>query len=240
MNLKRQQEPIELECSPVLKDVVCRFGEKCFHDVHYLCTFAPTTSALRCPPCIPEDACVFDALVTNLEITSVERAGNCARVCGNYDLFVFFRYDEQRMVGQSVRNDVPFCVQVPMIPLDGICNPIFCEGGTQFPTEVCAFNTRLEVVEAAAEPDDRDANVCEGCSTRIRVVVEKVFRAFEHGRKVLCIPVCPPEVCIPVPTTVSPFCPPFTRPTECPSFCVDDEFFTPENCDTCPPPQVTD
>jgi len=236
MSLSRQ-EPIELECRPVLKDVICRFGEKCFHDVHYLCRFTPAGSTTT-PVCIPDDACVFDAIVTNLDITSVSRSNGCVRVCGNYDLFVFFRYDDQRLVGQAVRNNVPFCVQVPLTSVNGGCQEIVCEGGKRFETKVCAFNTRLEVVEAVAEQDNIDANVCEGCNTRIRVVVEKVFRAFEHGKQVLCIPVCPPEACVPVPTTVSPFCPPFTRPTECPSFCEDDEFFTPANCDTCPPPQI--
>jgi hypothetical protein len=238
--LLNRQEPIELECRPVIKDVLCRFGEKCFHDVHYLCTFS-TAPGFRhvptAPICIPDDACVFDAVVTDLEITSVERSNGCARVCGKYDLSVFFRFNEQRQVGQAVRNNVPFCVQVPMSQVNDGCAKIFCESGSQFETEVCAFNTRLEVVEAIVEADNIDANICEGCGSRIRVVVEKVFRAFEHGKQVLCVPVCPPEVCVPVPTTVSPFCPPFTRPTECPSFCQDDEFFFPDFCDQCPPPQ---
>ncbi|HHU33320.1 MAG: hypothetical protein ACOX1Y_03145 [Zhaonellaceae bacterium] len=234
-----RQEPIELECRPVLKDVICRFGEKCFHDVHYLCSFSQPDGSCSKEACIPEDACVFDAIVTNLDITSVERSNGCARVCGNYDLFVFFRFDEQRQVGQAVRNNVPFCVQVPMSSVNDGCQEIVCEGGKRFETKVCAFNTRLEVVEAVAEQDNTDANICPGCGTRIRVTVEKVFRAFEHGKQVLCIPVCPPEVCVPVPTTVSPFCPPFTRPTECPSFCQDDEFFFPDFCDQCPPPQGT-
>lgn len=238
MSIRQQQEPIELECRPVLKDVICRFGEKCFHDVHYLCNFSSTTASTQ--RCIPEDACPFDAIVSNLDITLVERANGCVRVCGNYDLFVFFRFDNQRMVGQAVRNNVPFCVQVPVSEVNGGCVDIVCEGGTTLTREVCAFNTRLEVVEAVVETDGIDADICEGCNTRIRVVVEKVFRAFEHGQQVLCIPVCPPEACVPVPTTSGPFCPPFTRPTECPTFCEDDEFFTPDNCDTCPPPQIDD
>jgi len=231
--IANRQEPIELECRPVLQDVICRFGEKCFHDVHYLCNFTPAGTTT--PVCIPEDACVIDATIANLAITSVERSNGCARVCGNYDLNVFFRYDNQRLIGQAVRTDVPFCVQVPLAAVSGGCQEITCEGGNSLETEVCAFNTRLEVVEAVAEQDNNGANICEGCTTRIRVVVEKVFRAFEHGTQVVCLPVCPPEACEHVPTTLSPLCSPFSRPTECPSFCQDDEFFYPDWCDRCPP-----
>jgi hypothetical protein len=167
--LLNRQEPIELECRPVLKDVICRFGEKCFHDVHYLCSFSQPDGSCSKEACIPEDACVFDAIVTNLDITSVERSNGCARVCGNYDLFVFFRFDEQRQVGQAVRNNVPFCVQVPMSSVNDGCQEIVCGGGKRFETKVCAFNTRLEVVEAVAEQDNTDANICPGCNFQANV-----------------------------------------------------------------------
>jgi hypothetical protein len=230
-----RQEPIELICRPVLKDVICRFGEKCFHNIHYLCE--ADTNGLDC---IPPDACPFDATVSNLRIDHVERAGNCVRIRGRYDIAVFFRFDEQRRVGSASRNDVEFAVQVPLQNVNGGCQDIVCECGRPLEREVCAFNTRLEVIEAVVEPDGTGTgNVCPGCDFRIRVVVEKVFRAFEHGKQVLCLPVCPPEACVPPPTTEAPFCPPFTRTTECPSFCTDDEVFFPDNCDQCPPPQGT-
>lgn len=229
-----RQEPIELICRPVLKDVICRFGEKCFHNIHYLCE-----ADVNGRECIPADACPFNAIVNNLRINRVERAGSCVRVEGRYDLVVLFTFDDQRRVGTARREDVEFVVQVPLQPIDGGCQDIVCENDT-FQREVCAFNTRLEIVEATVEPDGSETgNICPGCDFRIRVVVEKIFRAFEHGTQVLCIPVCPPEACVPVPTTEAPFCPPFTRPTACPSFCVDDEVFSPNNCNQCPPPQVT-
>ncbi|WP_227763827.1 hypothetical protein [Zhaonella formicivorans] len=235
MNVDLRGRPTTLECQPVFKDVICRFGEKCFHNIHYLCTTRDTASG-----CIPGDACPFEALVTNLRIDSVERANGCVRICGRYDITVFFRFDGQRRIGQAERDNVDFCVQVPLSNVNDGCVEIVCEDGRKFETEVCAFNTRLEVVEATVEPDPDAENICHNCPTRLRVVVEKIFRAFEHGPQVLCIPVCPPEACAPPPPgTISPACPPFVKPTECPSFCVDDEVFFPDNCDVCPPPQTT-
>lgn len=224
------RQEIELECRPVLKDVICRFGEKCFHNIHYVCI----------PEDIPEeDVCPFDANVSNLRINTVERAGNCVRISGLYDICVFFRYDEGRRIGTACREDVAFTVQVPVQPVNGGCYDIYCESGL-LEREVCAYNTRLEVVEATVEPDgEGDEDFCEERDFRIRVVVEKIFRAFEHGCQVICIPACPQDVCVPPPTTEAPFCPPFVRPTECPSFCESDEIFYPDNCDQCPPPQVT-
>lgn len=223
-------------CRPVLKDVICRFGEKCFHNIHYLCNTPDTEDN-----CIPNDACPFEALVSDLKIDSVQRNGGCVRIEGRYDITVFFRFNGQQRIGKAFRKDVEFVVQVPLQNVNGGCIEIVCEDGKRLETEVCAFNTRLEIIEAIVEPDGHKRDdICPKCDTRLRVVVEKIFQAFEHGLQVLCIPVCPPEECAPPPTpTVSPFCPPLIRPTECPSFCTDDEVFFPDNCDQCPPPQGT-
>ncbi|MDS1030327.1 hypothetical protein RDV78_07500 [Bacillota bacterium LX-D] len=226
----RQNQPIELECRPELREVVCRFGEKCFHDTHYICKDSAGN-------CLPADACPFDAVVSGLTITSVTPSDSCAQITGTYDIDVFFRFDNQRRVGVATRKDAAFTVQVPLGDVNE-CFDIFCEDGP-LPRRVCVFNTRLEVIEAALEPDDIDANICPRCEFRFRVVVEKIFRAFEHALQVVCAPVCSIDVCQPAPTTESPFCPPFTNPTECPSFCEEDEVFNPDNCNTCPPPQVT-
>lgn len=254
------KRPRELDCRPVLKDVICAFGEKCFHNIHYICR---TTDG----DCIPSDACPFNAMVNNLEIKSVTRSGGNVRIRGKYDLFIWFRYNGQRMIGQAQRLNVPFSVEIPLFSVNDGCREIVCEGGHVLGTEVCALNTRLEVVEAVVERDskkkkgkdhcrhdqaetmevevevldveemgvekeDSEENltrhkkdqdgVCPGCSVRLRVVVEKIFQAFEHGPQVICIPACDTEFC--PPTTESPECPkPFVRPTKCPEFCVQDE-----------------
>lgn len=247
------KRPRELECRPVLKDVICAFGEKCFHNIHYICE---TTTG----DCIPTDACPFNAMVNNLEIQSVTRTGGSVRITGKYDLFVWFRYNGQRMIGQAERLNVPFTVHVPLFSVNNGCREIVCEGGVVLGTEVCALNTRLEVVEAVVERDDKKhghcrqdgeqmeiievveeegkeqsedglerhhkgkENICPGCPVRLKVVVEKIFQAFEHGPQVICIPACDPEFC--PPPTESPIeCKPFIRPTKCPEFCVQDEVF---------------
>lgn len=236
------KRPVDFECRPVLKDVICSFGEKCFHNIHYICR---TTNG----DCIPSDACPFNAIVNNLEINSVARANGCVRITGTYDLFVWFRFNGQRLIGQAERFNVPFAVQVPIFAVDNGCREIVCEDGGILGTQVCALNTRLEIVEAVVERDDfdddhhhcHDENVCPGCSVRLKVVVEKIFQAFEHGPQIVCLPVCPPELC--PPPTQGPIggeCPPFMRPTECPDFCEQDEVFNEDNCDQCPPPQVCD
>ncbi|WP_227763823.1 hypothetical protein [Zhaonella formicivorans] len=234
------KKPIELECRPVLKDVICAFGEKCFHNIHYICE---TING----ECIPSDACPFNAIVNNLQIHTVSRTNGCVRITGTYDIFVWFRFNGQRMIGQAERLCVPFNVQVPIFAVNDGCKTLVCEDGEILGTQVCALNTRLDIIEAVVERDvdhhhhHSPIEVCPDCEFRLKIVVEKIFQAFEHGPQVLCIPVCPPEAC-PTPTEgpIGGECPPLTRPTKCPDFCRQDEVFNPDNCDQCPPPQVCD
>ncbi|MDS1029703.1 hypothetical protein RDV78_04175 [Bacillota bacterium LX-D] len=222
---------IDFECRPVLKDVLCAFGEKCFHNTHYICETMEGD-------CLPSDACPFNALVNNLIILSITPTNGCVKITGTYDIFVWYRFNNQRMIGQVQRLGVPFNVQVPIFEIEGGCNPIICEDGNTLGTQICAVNTRLEVVEAVLESDARKDHqeACPGCPSRLRVVIEKVFQAFEHGPQVVCLPVCAPGNC-PAPTAgpVGP-CPPFVGPTKCSYPCREDEVFKPDNCDQCPPP----
>jgi len=226
------KRPIEFECRPVLKDVICAFGEKCFHNTHYICEN-------NSGDCLPSDACPFNALVNNLQIHSVCRASGCVRITGTYDIFVWYRYNGQRMVGEAQRLGVPFAVQVPIFAVGDGCGTIVCEDGCALETQVCAQNTRLEVIEAVLEADKKvhGREACPGCGMRLKVVVEKVFQAFEHGPQVVCLPVCTPESC-PPPTggPIGGECQPFVKPSTCPTFCVEDEVFSPDKCDECPPP----
>jgi len=221
MNDNRQ---VEVFCRPVIMDAVCATGRKCFHETWYLYTDTATNP-------LPLDACVINCRVSGLNIVTSARLGNCYRLTGNYTVRVWFENPATGEVGLAERV-VDFNVQIPVEEVAGGC--VLC--GDQS-TEICVVPVRIHCIEACIEPvTDPDVPF----AVRIRVVVEKEFFVAETGRSIVCLPSCPTEECIDIPTPVGPVeCPScYTEDSECFDWCAEDEEVSPDNCDQCPPPQV--
>ncbi len=220
----------QVRCGSDVEDVVCRMGQKCFHNIHYLCH---TTRGA----CIPADACPFQALVSNLYIASLTRAGECAGITGTYDVRVWFTYNNGHAIAEAERTAIPFRVHIPLADVAAGCQEIVCEEGIRLETKLCATNLKLEVVEAALEAEKRET-VCQGWNTRLKVIVEKEFLVFEHGLQRLCVARCVRKFAPhPLEGSSGEVCQPFVNPTVCPKLCTQDEVQKADVCDVCPPLQ---
>lgn len=170
------------KCFAAMENVVLRQGEKCFHHTHYLCH-------TKQGGCIPLDACPFEALVTNLVIRCVQKAGECARVKGSYDVMVWFRYKQGSLVGQAERKELPFTVCIPLANLDNQLGKL----GQR--TCLAVKSGKLGVIKAGLHLDPQDP--LNDCKKEIKVEVEQELLAFEYGLTPVCLPTCLPKECPP-------------------------------------------
>lgn len=228
-NLKKP-EPSTI-CIPSIKEVVCRWGSKCFHNIHYATTYLPFGSST--PVAIPPGACLQGLpTITNFSIVLAGMVSNCCRVNVSYTI-VAILIDVTGMplgVINKVVTNLPLQIPIFQQPSVRCFGPIINNEPFVITAPV-VFNATITTVN--------------GVLTAV-FQVEKEFGCFESRNAIVCQLECDPEAnpeCTPpTPTgspTVSPGCPTFTTPTVCFEFCVDDEIFSPNNCNQCPPPQVS-
>ncbi|MHB8156209.1 MAG: hypothetical protein ACYDEQ_02240 [Desulfocucumaceae bacterium] len=215
-------------CIPSIKEVVCRWGAKCFHDIHYSTTYIPFGVAI--PATIPPGACLQGLpTITNFIIVLDPLVVNgCCRVLVTYTIVAILVDANGLPIGVITKVVTALPLQIPIFDVPNV----LCFGPVinhepfviLFPRVYSATITTVNGVLTAV------------------FRVEKEFGCFESRNAIVCQLECSPDEpsCTPpMPTPpTSPGCPTFTTPTVCFEFCVDDELFSPYNCDQCPPPQV--
>ncbi|MFZ5595883.1 MAG: hypothetical protein ACOY31_02575 [Bacillota bacterium] len=223
-----RQEPATV-CIPSIKEVVCRWGAKCFHDIHYSTTYIPFGSTVPTP--IPAGACLQGLpTITNFSITLDPTVINgCCRVLVSYTIVAILIDTAGLPIGVITKVIINLPLQIPIFDVPNV----MCFGDVinrepfviLFPRVYSATITTVNGVLTAV------------------FRVEKEFGCFESRNAIVCQLECSPEdpSCTPpMPTPpTSPGCPTFTTPTVCFEFCLDDELYSPYNCNQCPPPQVT-
>lgn len=224
----RQIPPVSTICIPAIKEVVCRWGAKCFHDIHFANTFIPFGQTSPQP--IPNGACLQGLpTITNFELDFLgQTEGDCCRVRVRYTIVaIVVDFATGTPIG-VIQESVEVFLQIPTFPVPGpLCfGPIINED---------AFVIQAPRVYSAT------ITTINGVNTAV-FRVEKILGCFKSQNAIICELDCAPDEpsCtppFPTPPT-SPFCPEFTTPTVCFEFCVDVEGTSPYNCDQCPPPQV--
>ena len=219
---------VDTICIPAIKEVVCRWGQKCFHDISFADTFIPFGSTCTQP--IPNGACLQGLpTITNFVLDFLGQVeGDCCRTRLRYTLVaVVIDFTTGTPIG-VIQDNVEVFLQIPTFPVPGpLCfGPIIREDAfvIQFPRVYSATITTINGVNTAV------------------FRTEKILGCFKSQNAIICQLDCAPDepACtppFPTPPT-SPFCPEFTTPTVCFEFCVDVEGTSPYNCDQCPPPQV--
>ena len=234
--MERQEIPA-LVCTPVIQEIVCASGRKCFHDIHYL--FETETGAP-----VPADACPLNCIANNLVIIGVNapvppggfpprRVGNCVIFVVQYRVRVFFEFFDVATNSIEVGSAVGVFDRELAVPVTNFGDGcVLCEPED---TTICVRRLNFDCIRAVLVP--RPA----GFPTTfppfaIEVTIEKEFFALESGRSIICIPTCV-EDCIELPPPVLPGeCVPFEREPQCPSFCEETDL-EPGRCAQCPPPQ---
>lgn len=219
--------PVSTICIPAIKEVVCRWGAKCFHDIHFSETFTPFGGS---PQPIPNGACLQGLpVITNFDLKFDRQVDTCCRVLVSYTIVaIVIDFATGTPIGVIQENVVNLPLQIPTFPVPGpLCfGPVIHEDAfvIQFPRVFSATITTINGVNTAV------------------FRVEKIFGCFKSQLAIICQLDCAPDepACTPpMPTPpTSPFCPEFTTPTVCFEFCVDVEGTSPYNCDQCPPPQT--
>lgn len=225
---KRPHMGVETVCIPSIKEVVCRWGSKCFHDIVYCATFLPFGEITPIP--IPAGACLQGLpTITNFTIVLDPTVVNgCCRVIVGYTIIAI-------VVDAS---GLPIGVISKVIANLGLQIPIF-----GVPNVVCfgPIINREPFVLLSPRVYSATIQLIDGVLAAV-FRVEKEFGCFESRNAIVCQLECDPDepACTPPMATppTSPGCPTFTTPTVCFEFCVDDEISSPYNCDQCPPPQV--
>jgi len=224
----KSRQFVDTICIPAIKEVVCRWGAKCFHNIHYADCFTPFGQS-SCVP-IPNGACLQGLpTITNFFLEFLgQTTGDCCRVRVTYTIVaIVIDFATGTPIG-VIQEDVEVFLQIPTFPVPGpLCfGPIITED---------AFVITFPRVYSATI-------ACVNGINQAIFRVEKEFGCFKSQRAIICQLDCAPDepACTPPSPTppTSPFCPEFTTPTVCFEFCVDDELFSPYNCDQCPPPQV--
>lgn len=226
--------PINTVCIPSIKEVVCRWGAKCFHNIHYADCYFPfehfNGRFEGCQP-IPDGACLQGMpSISNFFVVfkGLSPDNRCCRICINYTITAILVNASGIPIGLITPQTTDPPVQVPIFDVPNVLcfGPIINHGVfTILPPRVySATITKINGVNTAV------------------FRVEKEFGCFESRQAIVCQLECSPDepACTPpMPTPpTSPGCPTFTTPTVCFEFCVDDERTSPGNCDQCPPPQV--
>lgn len=223
-----RQVDVETICIPSIKEVICRWGAKCFHDIHYSTTFTPFGSTTPVP--IPPGACLQGLpTITNFSIVLDPTVTNgCCRVLVSYTIIAIVVDANGLPIGVITKVVSNLPLQIPIFDVPNV----LCFGPLinrepfviLFPRVYSATITTVDSVLTAV------------------FRVEKEFGCFESRKAIVCQLECSPEepACTPPMATppTSPGCPTFTTPTVCFEFCLDDELSSPYNCDQCPPPQV--
>lgn len=214
-------------CVPAVKEIVCRWGSKCFHNIHYAETYTPFGGAPGAV--IPPGACLApNPTITGAAVSPPTTTNGCCAVTVTYTIVAILNNAAGLPIGVITE---PASVPVN-IPIFDVPNAR-CFGTTVLNT--AAYFERPPIIYSAT------VTTVQGV---LRAVfrVEKQITCFESRLGIICELDCSTEeaACTPpMPPPVSPGCPTFTSPTVCFEFCVDDELTSPYNCNTCPPPQVT-
>lgn len=158
----------------VTENTILSQGKQCFHRTHYLCHTKDGN-------CLPRDACPFEAIVTNLYITKVEKKGNCARVSGTYDILVWFKYAQGKLVGHAEAKEVTFTVHIPLTPVGSSV----LQGNK---ARLCVEATKLKVLRVLVERDKK--GICQDCCHRLKAEIEQEVLAFEYSLQPLFLPSC--------------------------------------------------
>lgn len=213
-------------CIPSVKEVVCRWGAKCFHDIHYADTYLPFGSDTEVP--IPPGACLQELpIVTSITTTPPVLTDGCVATTVGIGILAIL-VDANGLPIGIINKGALVNLQIPIHDVPNV----LCFGPV-------IKNQFLPV---------RRPRVYSATITTVQGKLRAVFRVekeilyFESRHAIVCQLECAPDEpsCTPpMPTPpTSPGCPTFTTPTVCFEFCVDDELTSPYNCDQCPPPQV--
>ncbi|MHB1125672.1 MAG: hypothetical protein ACYC2T_01755 [Bacillota bacterium] len=220
-------------CIPkIQKRVVCKIGEKCFHDRHFtdVCTFIGGEIHN-----IPADACVIapPQVINRCEKAVGQIDHTCIRIEVSYTINVVL---QSLSTGEVCIATIDVCDLPLNIPIQDVNtdphNPlVLCK--EPFYEEV--FKKKpLNAYDARVVPSPVNPGF-----GRLVVRIEKLFIAVKYSLTALvCEQACAIQQCVPDFPPL-PECPPFTAPTQCPDFCFTDDNNPLFQCTDCPPVQTT-
>lgn len=206
-------------CVPLVKEVVCRWGATCFHEVHFASRFIPYSRDFRPgsqggaargpnpgPVPIPRGACLKGLpCFSGLSITSGGFAGDCCQVRVSYSIRAVVGAPDTGGDMGEISESISLTLLVPSYPVPG---PVCLNGGT-VRSGARAFRSPGIYRAAVAE--------INGESTAV-FGVELMLGCFGSGEAIVCrADTRPFDSCaVPRPTPpTSSISPGFVAPTAC-------------------------